>query len=74
MSGMIGKTLVIAGLALLGAGLLVLAVGRFVRLGHLPLDVRVERERYSFYFPLGTALLLSLIATLVLNLILRLRR
>jgi hypothetical protein len=67
----IGRGLIYAGLGLIVAGVLVLVLERFVRLGELPLDVRVERERWSFYFPLGTMLLLSLLATLILNLIFR---
>jgi hypothetical protein len=53
-------------LAVLG-GLLLLA-DRFpgLRLGRLPGDLAVERERFRFYVPLGTSLVLSLVVTLVL--------
>jgi uncharacterized protein HemY len=36
--------------------------------GHLPGDIYIQRERFSFYFPLTTCILLSLIVTLVLYL------
>ena len=43
----------------------------WLRLGRLPGDIAVERERFRFYFPLGTSLLLSLLASLVLWLLSR---
>lgn len=59
----IGKTLVIlgAGILLLG-GLLWLSGGTFKHfpLGRLPGDILVQREHFTFYFPLTTGILLSL--------------
>jgi hypothetical protein len=60
---------------LLGVGALLALVGvvlivaeRFpgLRIGRLPGDVAIERERWRFYFPLGTSILLSVVLTLVL--------
>jgi hypothetical protein len=51
-------------------GLLLLA-GRLPWLGRLPGDIRIERENIKVFFPLGTMLLLSLVLTIVLNLIAR---
>lgn len=39
--------------------------------GHLPGDIQIEREGFSFHFPLMTCILLSLLVTLVLWLIRR---
>ena len=66
------------GLALMG-GLLLLGTRlvnseRFPWLGKLPGDIRVERKGFSCYFPLATSILVSLVLTLLLNLIARLLR
>jgi hypothetical protein len=59
---------------LLGVGALLALVGvvlivaeRFpgLRIGRLPGDIAVERERWRFYFPLGTSILLSVVLTLL---------
>jgi hypothetical protein len=39
------------------------------RLGRLPLDFHYQRDNVSFYFPLGTSILLSVLLTLVLSLL-----
>jgi hypothetical protein len=57
-----GKTLVLAGLALAGLGLLIM-IG--VPLGRLPGDFAVRRGNFSFYFPLATSIILSIILTLI---------
>ncbi len=61
-----GKTLVLVGLAVAGLGLLVM-MG--VPLGRLPGDFYVRREHYSFYFPLTTSIILSIVLTVVLALL-----
>jgi hypothetical protein len=53
-------------LALLG-GLLLLA-GKIPFLGRLPGDIVIRRENWSFYFPLTTSILLSLVLSLLLYL------
>lgn len=60
-----GKLLVIAGLALIVAGLFFLYGGKLPFVGRLPGDIRIEREKFTFYFPLGTCLLLSALASLL---------
>ncbi len=65
----IGKTLLIAGAVLVVLGLLLWLGGRLPFLGRLPGDILVQRGRTTFYFPVVTFLLLSLVLTLVLNLI-----
>jgi hypothetical protein len=58
-----GKTLVLVGLAIAALGLLVM-LG--VPLGRLPGDFYVKRGAFSFYFPLATSIVLSILLTLVL--------
>ena len=57
------------------AGALLTVAGRLPllrELGHLPGDIRIERENFSCFFPLVSMLLVSLLLSLVLNVILRL--
>ncbi|HET9832620.1 MAG TPA: DUF2905 domain-containing protein [Vicinamibacterales bacterium] len=60
-----GKTLVLVGLAIAAVGL-VMVLG--VPLGRLPGDFYVKRGSFSFYFPLATSIILSILLTLVLAL------
>ena len=60
-----GKLLIILGLALAAAGLLLTFGGKIPFIGKLPGDLRIERENFTFYFPLGTCLLLSLLLSLI---------
>lgn len=73
--GTVGKLLVAAGAVVVALGLLLVLADRFpwLRLGRLPGDLRVERPGFRFYFPLGTSIALSLLLTLVLWLVRRLR-
>jgi Protein of unknown function (DUF2905) len=59
------KVLIVAGVVLVGVGLLVLAAQRF-GLGRLPGDIVIERDGFTLYIPLATSLIVSLVLTLVL--------
>jgi len=59
----VGKTLVIAGLAVAAIGA-VMMLG--FPLGRLPGDFAVRRGHFSFYFPLTTSVVLSIVLTLLL--------
>jgi predicted MFS family arabinose efflux permease len=59
-----GRPLVIIGLIITGLGLLIMAG---VPLGRLPGDMTIRRGAFTFYFPLATSILLSLLATLLLQ-------
>ena len=59
-----GKLLVIIGLAIAAVGLL-MSIG--VPFGRLPGDIVVRRGSFSFYFPIVTCVILSLLATLILS-------
>ena len=58
-----GKLLLIAGLVIAGIGLLVMAG---LPLGRLPGDIMIRRGSGTFYFPLATSILLSIILSLLL--------
>ena len=57
-----GKTLVYLGLGIAALGLL-LMLG--LPLGRLPGDIYVRRGSFSFYFPLATSIILSILLTLL---------
>jgi hypothetical protein len=59
----VGKTLVLLGLGIAALGLLVMAGVPF---GRLPGDFAIRRGNFSFYFPLATSIILSIILTLLL--------
>jgi hypothetical protein len=60
-----GKTLLLVGLGIAALGLLVM-LG--VPLGRLPGDIQMRRGHFSFYVPLTTSIVLSIILTLILAL------
>lgn len=62
----LGKALVVAGLVIAAFGAAVILAGKIPWLGRLPGDFRIERENFSFYFPLATCLLVSVVASLIL--------
>ena len=66
MGNDLGRALIILGLLLVGIGLFLSYCGKFNFLGRLPGDIRVEKENFSFFFPLGTCLLISLFFSLLL--------
>lgn len=62
----LGKTLITIGIILVVLGLIVSAAGKLPWLGNLPGDITIQRERFTFYFPLATCILISIIISLVL--------
>ena len=65
----IGRLLLVAGIVLAIIGGVLLLGPRIPLLGQLPGDIRIERENLRIFIPLGTMLLLSLVLTVVLNLL-----
>jgi Protein of unknown function (DUF2905) len=65
----IGRALIAFGLLIALAGVVVLLAGRVPWIGRLPGDIHIERGNFTFYFPLATSLLLSVVLTLVLYLL-----
>ncbi len=65
MAGL-GRTLIALGLLLVVIGLVFLLAGRVPWIGNLPGDITIQRERYSFYFPITTSIVISVIVSLVL--------
>ena len=67
----LAKVLIVLGLLLVGAGILLWALGRVPFLGRLPGDIYIRRGNASFYFPLVTCIILSLVVSVILTLMRR---
>ena len=63
-----GKLLLVAGVIIAGIGLLVM-LG--VPIGRLPGDVTIKRGNFTFYFPLATSIIASILLTLLMTLLRR---
>jgi len=61
----IGKLLIVCGVVMVGVGLLLTFGGQIPFLGKLPGDIRIEKENVSFYFPLASCLLISVVLSLL---------
>lgn len=70
-----GKLLVVLGLVLVVAGVILLLLGRtHLPLGRLPGDIVYRGKNTTFYFPLATSILLSVVLSIVLYLLGKWRR
>ena len=69
-SGMdsLARMLIVFGVVLALLGGLLLLAGKIPFLGRLPGDIIIRRENWSFYFPLTTSILLSILLTLLFSL------
>ena len=73
--GDLGRMLVLLGGLLLGLGLVLIFAGKInLPIGRLPGDIVVRGKNTTFYFPLVTSIVLSVLLTLVLYVVNRLRR
>lgn len=71
----LGKLLILLGGAIVIAGILLIVVGRLqLPIGRLPGDIVYRGKNTTFYFPLATSILLSVVLTLVLYVVGRWRR
>ncbi len=63
----IGKLLLFLGIFLALAGLLLMFLPKIPLLGRLPGDFVIRRGNFTFYFPLATSILLSIILTILFS-------
>jgi hypothetical protein len=71
----LGKLLIVLGAVLLAAGLLLTLFGRLnLPLGRLPGDIFYRGKNTTFYFPLATSILVSIVLTLLLYLVGRFKK
>jgi hypothetical protein len=64
-SGM-GRVLIVVGLVIAGIGFVMVFAGKIPWLGRLPGDFLFRGKNFSFYFPITTSILISVILTLIL--------
>lgn len=69
----LGRALIFLGVILTAFGLVVLLAPKIPWVGRLPGDLLIQRERFSFYFPLASCLLASLLLSLLFWLVGRFR-
>jgi hypothetical protein len=68
----IGRFLMIGGIIFFVVGGLIFLAAKFgIPFGRLPGDIRIERDGFSFYFPLASSILISILLTIILNLLAR---
>jgi hypothetical protein len=67
------KTLILLGAVLIVLGLILLLLQKTPFLGKLPGDILVKQENFTFYFPLATSIVISIIVSLILYLVSRFR-
>ena len=60
----LGKSLVVIGLLIAVIGVVLVLAGRVPWLGRLPGDIHIQRGNWSFYFPVVTSLVVSVLLTL----------
>jgi len=63
--GALGKLLILLGVFIILIGIFLLMGDRIRWLGRLPGDVIVKRKNFTFYFPVATSIIISIILTLV---------
>ncbi|HZR46135.1 MAG TPA: DUF2905 domain-containing protein [Candidatus Manganitrophaceae bacterium] len=61
----IGRTLIFLGLVIVAVGAVVLLLGKVPGIGKLPGDILIQRKNFTFYFPIATSILLSILLSLV---------
>jgi hypothetical protein len=62
----LGRILILIGFLLIAFGLVLTFAGKISWLGKLPGDIYVQRKNFTFYFPLATGILISIILSLIL--------
>ncbi len=78
MPEFIGKTLIVLGLGIVVLGIIVSLLGKWPGegtglgwLGKLPGDIFIKRDNFTFYFPLSTGIIISIVGSLLLYFILK---
>ena len=67
--GDLGKSIIFIGIVLIIVGILMTVAGKVPCVGKLPGDIFIKKENFSFYFPLTTCILLSVILSAIMYLL-----
>jgi hypothetical protein len=60
-----GKTLIIIGLVIAIVGILLVMGGKIPWIGRLPGDLTIKGDKFTFYFPIATSILISVVLSLI---------
>ena len=72
MNQQTGKYFIIAGICIVGAGIFIYFFHDYLKwFGKLPGDVRIEKEKYGFYFPIVSMIIISIAVTVIINIVKR---
>ncbi len=63
--GPLGKMLILLGIFIILIGVFLLLGERIPWLGRLPGDIIIKKKNFTFYFPLATSIIISIILTLI---------
>lgn len=61
----LGKVFIVFGVIIIVIGGLLLLSGKLPWIGRLPGDILIQKKNFTFYFPLATSIILSLLLTLI---------
>lgn len=67
-----GKFLIFVGIFIMVMGLLMTLWGKIPGLGKLPGDIYIEKDNFTFFFPIVSCLVISVVLTVIVNLVVRL--
>ena len=65
----IGRVLIVVGLLIAGLGAVLALGSRIPVLGHLPGDITIQHDGVTIFIPLGTMIVLSIVASVVLSIV-----
>jgi hypothetical protein len=68
MSGILSKLLILIGVLIVVVGVLLLVGEKIPWIGKLPGDILIKKEKFAFYFPITTCILISILLTLLFTL------
>ena len=65
----LGKMLIFFGIILILIGGAILLAGKVPWIGRLPGDIFIQKKNFTFYFPLATSIIISIILTLIFSIL-----
>ena len=65
--GDLGKGLIFLGLILIVFGLILNFAGKIPYLGRLPGDIYIKKDNFTFYFPITTCIIISIVLTIIFS-------
>jgi dipeptide/tripeptide permease len=71
--GELARMLILLGAVLIVIGLVMLGIQKLPFAGRLPGDLVIKRDNFTFYFPLATSIIVSILISLILYLISKFR-